>query len=125
MVRPTRRISLDQVLGQVSKMRQLAGELNGESTTLHGIINEIVCIWKGEASREFVGQGEGLEEDIRWTSRKISDLADKIEQVARNIDREDNRRIREYEEWQERQEERRRERRERRERVRRSQIAKE
>ncbi len=122
MVRPRRRISLEQVLRQVRRMRQLAGELNGESTTLHSIINEIACIWKGGASREFVGQGEGLEEDIRWTSRKISDLADKIERVARNIDREDDRSIREYEEWKERQRERERERRER---MRRSQITKE
>ncbi|MCT4686965.1 WXG100 family type VII secretion target [Vallitalea sp.] len=103
MVRPRRRINYSHVMNQVRKIRQLSSDLSNESRDLNNIINDIVYIWKGEASREFIGQGEMLEGDINSTSKKMSEIATRISDVAYDIKREDDRRLDAYYDWLERQ----------------------
>lgn len=99
MRRPVRRIDYSRVMRKVRKIRQLSTDLNDESKDLNNVINDIVYIWKGEASKQFINQGEILEDSIKSAASKMSDLADKIFDAAVDIRAEDDRQLERYHEW--------------------------
>ncbi|GKX28619.1 hypothetical protein SH1V18_10990 [Vallitalea longa] len=99
MNRPVKRINYSDAMRKVRKIRRLSSDLTGESRDLNNVINDIVYIWKGEASKQFISQGEILEDSIKSTATKMDQLADKIFNAAVDIRAEDDRRLERYHEW--------------------------
>ena len=99
MLPPKRRINYGQVMQQVSSIRQLSRDTSKVSDNVDGVLVDTMRVWSGDAAQTFKKQCGIIIEDIADTAGKISCLANKIEEVAKEIEREDDAAERRYKEY--------------------------
>ena len=89
MLPPKKRINYSQVMSQVVRLRQLSTDTNRVSQNLDDALLDTMGIWSGDAASTYKTQCGIMIVDIGSTSRKLSDLANKIADAASDIKRED------------------------------------
>lgn len=85
------RINYEQVMGQVRKIKELSRSLYIQTVQLENIQHSVESGWESPASIIFLNRLKGSIDSMKKTKKDMDDLARKIEKLATDIKKEDER----------------------------------